>query len=375
MRLHKYATTRIARVLLALLLIAFVVSGANGSVRLKDMASISMGGDLQLIGYGLVVGLDGCGDTKASIFTMQSMANMLNRMGITVDENRIRAKNVASVMVVARLNRFHRKGTMIDVTLSSIGDATSLEGGTLLFTPLATPDGALFATAQGAISVGGFSAKGSGSDEVSQNYVLVGRIPNGAIIEQEWNPGGKNEAINVVLYDSDYTTANRVAASVNEKLGSDRARALDASTIVIDPPADGTLEDRVALVSMIEMVKVEPDTPARIVVNERTGTIVAGENVSISSVAIAHGNLSVEIKSQPFISQPNAFSQGETVLFEDSKVSVSTESTGLVAMEESANVGDLSRALNALGVSSRDLIAIFQALKEAGALRAELRII
>ncbi|MBN1826842.1 MAG: flagellar basal body P-ring protein FlgI [Candidatus Eisenbacteria bacterium] len=363
------------RIACALLAALFVAGAAHGSVRLKDMARIDVGGDLQLIGYGLVVGLDGTGDSKSSIFTMQSIANMLTRLGVTVPESKIRSRNAASVMVVTKLNRFHRKGSTVDVTLSSIGDASSLEGGTLLHTPIATPDGFVYASAQGPVSVGGFSVKGSGSDKVGQNYVLVGRVPGGAIVEREWEPDVDEEQITILLYDPDFTTAKRVAEAINGEMGGERATALDAATVVIDPTDEETVEERVALLSRIELVEVQPDAAARIVVNERTGTIVAGQHVTISAVAIAHGNLSVEIRGRPFVSQPTSFSQGETVLFEDSQVTVGEENSALTPLEEAANVGDLARALNALGVSPRDMIAIFQALKEAGALRAELRII
>jgi len=362
-------------ILVALWAAAWVTPGESAPVRLKDIARIDAGGDLQLVGYGLVVGLDGCGDTKGSIFTMQSIANMLKRMGVTVPENRIRSRNTAAVMVVARLSRFHRKGATMDVTVSSIGDATSLEGGTLLHTPLATPDGQVYASAQGPVSVGGFSVRGAGSDRFSQNYVLAGRVPGGGIVEREWGEENADGTITILLYDADFTTARRVAEAISGNLGEGRARALDAGTVVLAPAEGEAEEDRVSLLARIETLEIEPDIAARVVVNEKTGTVVAGEHVTVASVAIAHGNLSVEIGSRPVISQPEAFSEGETVVTEDTSISVQAGSTGFVPVEESANVGDLARALNALGVSPRDMIAIFQALKEAGALRAELRII
>ncbi len=366
---------RWSRAGLALLSLACLISSVQAGPRLKDIAHIDVGGDLQLIGYGLVVGLDGSGDSKSSLFTMQSMANMLNRLGVTVPANKIKTKNAAAVMAVARLSRHHRKGATMDVTISSIGDAGSLEGGTLLLTPLATPDGQVYATAQGPLSVGGFSVSGSGSEEVSQNYVLVGRVPGGAIVERQWTDGKVSETVTILLYEADFTTARRVVDAINRELGVEAARALDAGTISLDPAIAGGSTDRVTLLSRIERVEVDPDAAARIVVNERTGTIVAGQNVTISSVAIAHGNLTVQIRSEPVISQPAPFSEGETIQTERSHVTVNQESTGLIPLTESANVGDLARALNALGVTPRDMIAIFQALKEAGALRAELRIL
>ncbi|MCK4546809.1 MAG: flagellar basal body P-ring protein FlgI [Candidatus Eisenbacteria sp.] len=348
---------------------------ASAAVRLKDIARIDVGGDLQLVGYGLVVGLDGTGDTKSSLFTMQSIANMLTRMGVSVSQDRIRARNTAAVMVVTRTGRFHRRGATVDVTVSSMGDAKSLQGGTLLHTPLATADGSVYVIAQGPVSVGGFSVRGSGSDRVSQNYVLAGRVPGGGIVEREWSGESDSEAITILLYDPDFTTAGRVASVINGELGEGRAQALDAATVVLNQSGPEAEEDRVALLARVESLEVEPDVAARVVVNEKTGTIVAGERVTIAAVAIAHGNLSVEVKGQPFVSQPAPFSKGETVLAEDTTILVETESTGLVPVEEAANVRDLARALNALGVSPRDMIAIFQALKQAGALRAELRVI
>lgn len=359
----------------AILLVLSIPSVSPGSVRLKDIAHIDVGGELQVLGYGLVVGLDGTGDSKSSLFTMQAMANMLNRLGVTVPQSKMKSKNAAAIMAVATINKFHRKGATLDVTISSIGDASSLEGGTLLITPLATPDGAVYATAQGAVSVGGFSVGGGGGDEISQNYVLVGRVPGGGIIEREWEGEKEKPTITILLQDPDYTTAKRVQNAINREMGEERASAVNAATIMISPSDADTMTNRVSLLARIESIEVEPDGAARIVVNERTGTIVAGENVTISSVAIAHGNLSVQIRGDNVVSQPGPFSEGETVEYRNSDVSVTTENTGLVAFGESTNIGDLARALNALGVTPRDMIAIFQALRQAGALRAELRII
>ncbi len=361
--------------LVVLLVTALLALPAAGGVRLKDIARIDVGGELQLVGYGLVVGLDGTGDTKSSLFTMQSMTNMLSRLGITIPQSKMKSKNTAAVMVVAQLTRFHRKGSNLDVTVSSIGDASSLEGGTLLITPLATPEGAVYATAQGPVSVGGFTAGGGGGDQITQNYVLVGRIPGGGIVEREWAARKKRTTIALLLHDPDYTTAKRIQSAINRELGEGTALARDAGTIQVSPLDSDSTVDRVSLLARLESIEVEPDAAARIVVNERTGTIVAGENVTISSVAIAHGNLSVQIRTEQSVSQPAPLSTGETVQYQNSDVSVSTENTGLVPIGESASVGDLARALNALGVTPRDMIAIFQALRQAGALRAELRII
>ncbi|MEO8677040.1 MAG: flagellar basal body P-ring protein FlgI [Casimicrobiaceae bacterium] len=343
------------------------------------MARIDPGAEQQLVGYGIVVGLDGSGDSRSSTFTMQSVGNMLTRLGVTVPEGQVRVKNVAAVMVVARMQPYQRRGSRFDVSVSSLGDAKSLEGGTLLYTPLATPEGLVYASAQGPVSVGGFSARG-GDSKVAQNYVLVGRVPGGGAIESEWNPPRISDGITVVLDEPDFTTALRVASAINRELGGKTARAIDAGTIQVPAAAtrDSSLDGRAARVTLlarIESLDVEPDIAARLVVNERTGTIVAGEHVSIASVAVAHGNLSVKIDSKPVVSQPRSLAHGETVVAQENQVEASEDGGGLYPLQESASVGDLARALNALGVGPRDMIAIFQALKEAGALRAELRIL
>lgn len=351
---------------------------ARGSVRLKDIARVDASAELQLVGYGIVVGLDGTGDSRSSTFTMQSVRNMLARLGVTVPEGSVRVKNAAAVMVVARMYPYQRRGSRFDVSVSSLGDAKSLEGGTLLYTPLATPEGFVYANAQGAISVGGFSARG-GDSKVAQNYVLVGRVPGGAVVETEWAPAGIPDNLTILLDDPDFTTARRVAEAINQELKAVTARAVDAGTVILPaPPANARMDSRTArvdLLSRIESVAVEPDIAARLVVNERTGTIVAGEHVTIAAVAVAHGNLSVRIDSKPMVSQALEFARGKTVITHDTSVDATAEPGGLFPLEESASVGDLARALNALGVNPRDMIAIFQALKEAGALHAELRVL
>lgn len=368
------------RALAALGLLGCLVHAApvQGAVRLKDIARVDAGAELQLVGYGIVVGLDGTGDSRSSTFTMQSVRNMLARLGVTVPEGSVRVKNAAAVMVVARMYPYQRRGSRFDVSVSSLGDAKSLEGGTLLYTPLATPEGFVYANAQGAISVGGFSARG-GDSKVAQNYVLVGRVPGGAVVETEWTPPGMSDNLTILLDDPDFTTARRVAEAINRELKSAGARPVDAGTVIMPPPAANERVDprtaRVELLSRIESVAVEPDIAARLVVNERTGTIVAGEHVTIAAVAVAHGNLSVRIESKPAVSQAKPFARGETVVTAETLVDAVAEPGGLFPLEESASVGDLARALNALGVNPRDMIAIFQALKEAGALHAELRVL
>ena len=364
----------------ALLLVCTVLGVASSpgrAARLKDIANVDVSMQTQLMGYGLVVGLQGTGDSQASFFTMQAVVNMLKRMGVNVPANRARSRNTASVMVVGQLGLHHRAGGTLDVTVSSIGDAKSLEGGTLLYTPLGGPDGLVYASAQGAVSVGGFSVQGANSSRRRENYVLTARIPNGAIVQAKPPVRNSGGTITVALHDPDFTTAQRVAEAINQELGTAQASAVDAGTVVLQAASSDSAQsgDRVGLLARIEVLDVAPDVAARVILNERTGTIVAGQNVSLASVAIAHGNLSVQIDSQPFVSQPAPFSQGQTVQGEESQISVGATGSTLIPVQESATVGDLARALNALGVTPRDMISIFQALKQAGALRAELRII
>jgi flagellar P-ring protein precursor FlgI len=354
-----------------------LASAAVGMPRIKDIGRVGIKGETKLIGYGLVVGLDGTGDSKGTEFTVQSVVNMLSRMGITVPAQKVRTKNVAAVIVSAEITAISRKGTSLDVTVSSLGDAGSLQGGTLLLTPLAGRDGRVYAHAQGPVSVGGFKVGGSGGDEVSQNYTLVGRVPGGATVEVEPAAGDSVvDHVDINLFTPDYTTASRVCEALRHQLTGAQVPALDPGVVRVTVPAwssnPGSL---VEFIAKIETTRVEPDVPAIVVINEKTGTIVAGSNVTIGEVAIAHGNLSIEIRSRPVISQPAPFSEGETVVVPDDRIDVGISEGRLVAMGESTNVADVAQALNTLGVSPRDIIAIFQALKQAGALRAEIRII
>jgi flagellar P-ring protein precursor FlgI len=359
------------------ILLAALSGSADGAPRIKDIGEVGVRGEVKLVGYGLVIGLDGTGDSKGTEFTVQSVVNMLSRMGITVPAQKVRVKNVAAVIVSASLSGTAKVGTRLDVTVSSLGDASSLEGGTLLLTPLVGTDGRLYAHAQGAMSVGGFKAGGGGGDMISQNYTLVGRIPAGATVEVE---NGDAEAVadhvDIALFNPDYTTAARIADALRAGLAGIEVQPVDPGLVRVAVPADvRAANDVVGFIARVETTRVQPDVAAAVIINEKTGTIVAGENVTIGAVAIAHGNLSIEIRSRPLISQPGALSLGETVVVEDTAIQVDVSENRLVALEESASVADVARALNALGVSPRDIIAIFQALKEAGALRAEVRII
>jgi flagellar P-ring protein precursor FlgI len=361
--------------LTALLACAFP---ARPAPRIKDISTIGTRGEIKLIGYGLVIGLDGTGDSKGTEFTVQSVVNMLARMGVTVPLKKVRTKNVAAVIVSAELPSIARVGTKLDVTVSSLGDASSLQGGTLLLTPLVAQDGQSYASAQGPVSVGGFKVGSSGGDQVSQNYTLVGRVPGGGTVDRE--PRQVTDTIDYIdlsLHNADYTTASRISDAIRSDFKDIEVCPLDAGLVrVTVPPAVRESGDIVGFIARMETTRVVPDVPAVVVINEKTGTIVAGENVTIGAVAIAHGNLSIEISSWPIVSQPEPFSKkGETVVVPDSQIDVDVSGGRLIPVDESASVADVARALNTLGVTPRDTIAIFQALSAAGALRAQILIL
>ncbi len=363
----------IRRILLVTLAAYAFVGGLSAATRIKDIAYLQGVRGKQLIGYGLVVGLNGTGDTQRSTFTLQSVTSMLKRFGITVPQADLRLRNVAAVMVTATASSFAKEGGVIDVTVSSMGDATNLGGGTLLMTPLSGIDGAVYAMAQGAISVGGMSVRQNGN-EVRRNHTAAGRIPGGAILEKSMNSEiGRDSVIALVLTQADFTTSNRIAESVNAKFGSRIATPNDGSTISLRIPTDVLNSGRlVEFISQVELLEVIPDFAARVVINEKTGTVVVGGAVSLMPVAISHGGLNIDIQSTPVISQPNPFSQGQTVQTQLTTVSAQVDSSVVVPINGAATVQDVAKALNSLKVTARDIIAIFQALKECGALKAEL---
>jgi len=367
-------TTKIKMVIL---IIAVFFSFGNSfavKTRLKDMARLKSVRGNQLIGYGIVVGLNGTGDKDQTKFTNQSLANALSKMGMEVNPTAIKVKNVAAVMVVAELPPFARNGDKIDVIVSSIGDAKSLQGGTLILTPLKGPDGVVYAVAQGPVSIGGISAGGGGTG-VTVNHPNVGRVPSGAVIEREIKfDFGKKGMLTYSLIDGDFKTAKSVADAINKKIGEKIAYARDLKTVDVKIP-DSLLADPVSFVAMIEDVPVETENEAVIVVNERTGTVVVGSDVKIDKVAISHGNLTISITSTPLVSQPNALSNGETVQANQTAVNVTEETRRLIELDEGVSLGVVVKSLNKLGVTPRDLISILQALKEAGALKAKLKLI
>ena len=358
-----------------LFMVAMLVNAAVGySVRLKDIATIQGVRSNQLIGYGLVAGLDGTGDdTKKAEFASEGMANLLEKLGIPVDAASVDLDNVAAVMVTADLPPFARNGAHIDVLISSIGDAESLRGGTLLMTPLRGPDGNMYAMAQGAVSVGGFSLGGGGGKQV-KNHPTVGRIANGALVEREppsqiFNHG----KIVLSLNKPDFMTVSRVSKAINDAFRAKLAVPLDASTIEMHPPSHdkGIL---IPFLATLENLQIVPDSRAKVVFDERTGTVVMGRDVMIDTVAIAHGNLSIQISETPQVSQPGPFASGETVVTPETTIEVEEEKANLMVLPKTVQIDELVRALNAVGVTPRDLMAILQAINVAGALHADLEI-
>ncbi len=356
-----------------MLLACFVVALDSHAARLKDIVEIQGVRQNQLVGYGLVIGLKGTGDGNKARFTVQSLASMLEKMGITVNAVDINVKNVAAVMVTADMPPFARPGASIDVTASSIGDAKSLENGTLLFTPLKAADGQVYAVAQGSVSTGGFSVSGAGGG-AQKNFPTVGRISGGALVEKAVESSFRHkESLSLTLNRPDFTTASRIRDSINSAFANGIATTVDSGTIEVMVPLKFA-DNIVGFVAVLENIGVAPDTVSKIVVNERTGTVVIGENVRISTVAIAHGNLSIQVKESANVSQPMPFSQGQTVVTPDTNILVKEEKVPIYLMESGTSIGEIVRALNVLGVTPRDLISIFQALQAAGALQAKLEI-
>jgi len=393
--LFNIMSCRFTRIMLILLGCAFFSQTIAQAARIKDIAAIQGVRPNQLFGYGLVIGLNGSGDKGGTSFTIQGLANMLEKMGIHVSTQDIKVRNVAAVMVSTSLPPFARIGKKIDILVSSIGDAKTLQGGTLLLTPLTGVDGKVYALAQGPISVGGFSAGGSAGGGVTKNHPTVGRITGGATVEREipLSLEGKKELV-LILNNPDFNTAKRMADAIDLQFGEKLAKPLDSGTLNIRIP-ERFANRVVSLIAELGNLEMEPDTIARVVVNEKTGTVIIGDNVSISQVAVAHGNLSIQIEETKEVSQPQPFgtseiikgspvmqtdsgvvvaSGGATVVTSKSDVNIDEEKTGLVLVPEGKTVGDLVKALNAIGVTPRDLITILQTMKTAGALQAELEV-
>ena len=357
--------------------IAIVLAAPVHAERIKDIATVAGVRANQLVGYGLIVGLDGTGDqTSQAPFTIQSIINMLAKFGVTIPANtNPQLKNVAAVTIHAELPPFTKTGQTIDVTVSSIGNAGSLRGGSLLMTPLRGLDGEVYAFAQGSLVVSGFGVNGKDGSRVSVNVPSSGRIPNGAIVEREVPTSFAGSPFLVLnLNTPDFTTAARLAEGINKMLGGGTAQALDEVSIKVVAPADAN--QRIAYISQIEGLEIEPgEAPARVIVNSRTGTVVISSHVRVMPAAVAHGSLSVTITERQDVSQPNAFSNGETVVTPRTAFDVQQGESRMFVFKAGVNLDEIVRAVNPVGAAPGDLVAILEALKEAGALRAELIVI
>ncbi|MBZ5602471.1 MAG: flagellar basal body P-ring protein FlgI [Acidobacteriia bacterium] len=349
---------------------------AEGTTRLKELATVQGVRDNQLVGYGLVVGLNGTGDRQQTIFSTQSLANLLQQMGVSVPALLIRVKNTASVMVTATLPAFTQPGSRIDLNVGAMGDASNLQGGLLVLTSLRGVDGQVYVTAQGSVVTGGFAA-GKGGNTASVNFPTAGRIPNGGLVERPAPSVTPTGNMNLQLNHPDFTTASRISAVINKKFGKDgapMAKAESSGTITINIPKEYNAHET-DFIAELERLQVETDRVARVVVNERTGTIIMGKEVRVSPVAIMHGNLTVEIQTTQEVSQPAPLSQGQTAVVPQTTVNASEEKSRNLVLSKGATVEELVHALGAIGSTPRDVIAILQSLRAAGALEADLEVI
>jgi flagellar P-ring protein precursor FlgI len=363
-------------------IIFFILNFCYSGTRVKDIAYIQGVRGTQVIGYGIVIGLNNSGDTRRTIFTSQSIASMLKRFGITVQQSQLQLRNVAGVIVTGTVDPFMKQGAPFDITVSSLGDASSLQGGTLLMTPLSGIDGIVYAMAQGPVSIGGYDINTYTGSELRRNHSAAGRVPNGAILDQGIPLNIRNgNKINIILRSPDFTTAKKIADAINAKYPA-KAIASDAATVSVIMPNEFMQKDQnlgfdriVDFISDIEVMEIEPDVIAKVVINEKTGTIVVGEKVTLMPAAVAHGNLTIEIQGVNSVFYPSPISQGQNIVLEPGSENGGGASTEMIAMPSASTVQDIATALNSLKVNPRDIIAIFQALKEAGALKAELIIL
>ncbi|HEY3744390.1 MAG TPA: flagellar basal body P-ring protein FlgI [Bryobacteraceae bacterium] len=350
---------------------------AEDLVRLKELVSVEGVRDNQLVGYGLAVGLNGTGDKRQTVFSTQSLSNLLERMGTSVPATSFQVRNTAAVLITATLPPYAQTGTRIDVTVAAIGDAASLQGGLLILTPLQGPDGQVFAVAQGPVVTGGFIAgRGGGGNSQTVNHPTVGRIVAGALVEKSAPSAAVDEGkIHLELRKTDFTTAARIAEAVNRKFSKPpAARAENAARVTVSIPAE--YRDRtVEFMAQLESITLEADHVSKIVINERTGTIVMGRNVQLQPVSIMQGGLTVEIEIQPHVSQPAPLSGGQTVVTPQTKVTTKEEKAKAITLKQGATVEELVKALQAIGSTARDIIAILQNLKVAGSLDAEIEVI
>jgi len=371
----KHSTNPAIKTLLTALLL--LATAAVQAERVKDLASIAGVRSNQLVGYGLVVGLDGTGDqTSQAPFTVQSLKNMLAQFGITIPPNvNPQLKNAAAVVISADLPPFAKPGQQIDITVSSIANSKSLRGGTLLMSPLKGADGNVYAIAQGNLIVGGFGAGGSDGSSITVNVPSVGRIPNGATVERAVpSPFANGDFLTLNLHNPDFTTANRLTGAINRTMGADTASALDGTSVRVRAPQNRS--QRVTFVSMLENLTVDPgEAPARVIVNSRTGTVVIGSNVRVSPAAISHGNMTVTITEEQQVSQPAPLAGGSTAVTQASNIQVVQEDARMFLFNPGVSLDDIVRAVNQVGTAPGDLVAILEALRQAGALRAELIVI
>jgi flagellar P-ring protein precursor FlgI len=354
-------------------LLVMTTCALPAAVRVKEVAAIEGVRDNQLVGYGLVVGLNGTGDKRQTMFSAQTLANVLDRMGVQVSPSAILVRNTAAVMMTATLPPFGQPGLRLDVQVAAIGDATNLQGGLLVLTPLRAADGQVYAVAQGAVVTGGFVA-GRGGNSATLNHPTAGRVPNGATIERAAPSVTPAGTLRLQLRQADFTTASRLAAVINKRFALPLARCESAGLVAVQVPAEFAARS-VDFIAEVEALSLETDRPYRIIVNERTGTVVAGREIRIQPVAVLHGALSVEVRTSYAVSQPAPLSEGKTALTPQTDTRVSEEKARSIELKPGATVDDLVRALNAIGSTPRDVIAILQALKAAGALDAELEVI
>lgn len=347
---------------------------ASAAVRIKDVASIEGVRENQLVGYGVVVGLNGTGDKRQTFFSAQTLANVLDRMGVQVSPTAILVRNTAAVMLTANLPPFAQPGTRIDVHVAAIGDSTNLQGGLVILTPLKASNGAVFAVAQGPVVTGGFAAGRGGGNSVTVNHPTAGRIPSGAIVERPAPSILPTASVRMQLQTADFTTSTRMASAINQKFGTNLARCENAGLVEVAIPPDWA-NRRVEFVAEIEGLSLETDRKSKIVINERSGTIVAGREIKIRPVAILHGSLSVEVQTSFDVSQPAPFSQGKTMATPDVNVAVKEEQAKGIQLKQGSTVDDLVKALTGIGATPRDVIAILQNLRAAGALDAEIEVI
>jgi flagellar P-ring protein FlgI len=360
---------------LGLILSSLMVTSPVEATRIKDIAYVKGVRPNQLIGNGLVVGLNGTGDGTNVSVNVQELVNLLERMGVHSAASQIKVKNIASVVVTASLPPFARAGSRIDALVSSLGDAKSLQGGTLLLTPLMGVDGQVYAVAQGPMSIGGFSVSGNAGGGITKNHPTAGRVASGATVEREipLDLGAQGEMV-LALHDPDFTTANRVAQAINQKLHGSVAYPQDGGTIRVKMPPQYKGQV-VGMMANLENLEISPSNVAKVIVDERNGTVIMGADVRVSSVAIAHGNLMINVKERQLVSQPQPFGQGETKVVPDTTVTVKEGGDRMMIMPEGISIGQVVQSLNAIGATPRDLITILQAIKAAGALQGELEII